>query len=231
MKEGYGCWCYFDPESITAKAPKGIAVNTVDEYCRSLQHGYQCAEIDGVESGEEADVCEPHSVFYYSSIRSILLGKEDLHESCNTRNSNDECAQRACTVEGQFVLNIGKAYLSGDVFDTVPSHAAGFDTDICHAPVMEQASLGGIASSSSIFGGAIDRQMEVGGMEVFSEVSEVNHVQELSCCGQYPNRFPYHSDDPSKECCEASSLTGHSKVFDSGLYECCEDGSTQVTCG
>jgi len=231
MKEGYGCWCYFDPESITAKAPKGIAVNTVDEYCRSLQHGYQCAEIDGVESGEEADVCEPHSVFYYSSIRSILLGKEDLHESCNTRNSNDECAQRACTVEGQFVLNIGKAYLSGDVFDTVPSHAAGFDTDICHAPVMEQASLGGIASSSSIFGGAIDRQMEVGGMEVVSEVSELNHVQELSCCGQYPNRFPYHSDDPSKECCEASSLTGHSKVFDSGLYECCEDGSTQVTCG
>lgn len=65
MKEGYGCWCYFDPESITGKAPKGVAVNTVDEYCRSLQHGYQCAEIDGVESGFEADVCEPHSVFYY----------------------------------------------------------------------------------------------------------------------------------------------------------------------
>ena len=136
-------------------------------------------------------------------------------------------------MEGQFVLNIGKAYVSGDVFDKEPSHAAGFDTSICHAPVMEQSSLGG-AGSNSIFGGSIDRQMEVGsevGSEDSSSISEVAHVPELSCCGHYPNRFPYHSDDASKECCEASSLTGHSKVFDSGLYECCEDGSTQVTCG
>ena len=65
MKEGYGCWCYFDPESISGKAPKGIAVNKVDSFCKSLQQGYQCAEIDGDEEGAS---CEPHTVFYYRKI-------------------------------------------------------------------------------------------------------------------------------------------------------------------
>ena len=69
MKEGYGCWCYFDSESISGKAPKGIAVNTIDEYCKTLQHGYQCAELDGTQ---ENDLCEPHTVFYYGKDGQIM---------------------------------------------------------------------------------------------------------------------------------------------------------------
>ena len=166
-------------------------------------------------------------IFVHSSIRSILLGKEDLHESCESRNTN-ECAQRACTVEGQFVLNIGKAYISGDVFDKEPSHAAGFDTSICHAPTVNTNLVGGGAGAN---GGNGENDLIFGANRQVAEVSvSLPENIELSCCGKYPNRFPYHSEDKNKKCCE-NSQTGISKVYDSGLYECCDDGSTMVTCG
>ena len=168
------------------------------------------------------------SSFFHSSIRSILLGKEDLHESCESRNTN-QCAQRACTVEGQFVLNIGKAYISGDVFDKEPSHAAGFDTSICHNTV--NSNNMGVSAGFGGNGGNGEKDQLVGINRQVAEtgVSLPENV-ELSCCGKYPNRFPYHSEDKNKKCCE-NSQTGISKVYDSGLYECCDDGSTMVTCG
>lgn len=44
-----------------------------------------------------------------------------------------------------------------------------------------------------------------------------------SCCGEYPNRIPYSS--ANKDCCNKSS-----KLFNSAVQSCCEDGSIRVAC-
>ena len=122
--------------------------------------------------------------------------------------------------------------ISGDVFDKGPSHAAGFDTSVCHQnnilPIAEQASFGNQGSSSIFGGNSINRQV----MST-DEQQEVEEIPEISCCGSYPNRIPYHTNDTSRKCCLPASGTpnGLPKIYDSTFLECCDDGSTQVTCG
>merc|ERR1719216_585551 len=44
----YGCWCYFDDENNDGRldAPRGPPVDYLDEMCRSLHQGYECAIMD-----------------------------------------------------------------------------------------------------------------------------------------------------------------------------------------
>ena len=48
------------------------------------------------------------------------------------------------------------------------------------------------------------------------------HAQRV-CCGEYPNRFPYNSKDGVKGCCGQN-------VYDTAMFECCQDGSVQFNC-
>ena len=44
-----------------------------------------------------------------------------------------------------------------------------------------------------------------------------------SCCGEFPNRFPFQSKDGARGCC------GHA-LYDTNMFECCQDGSVQFNC-
>lgn len=44
---------------------------------------------------------------------------------------------------------------------------------------------------------------------------------EKSCCGVYPDRFPYKSFDGIRACCGKGT-------YDTGIQECCEEGGEQV---
>merc|ERR1712173_314058 len=57
MINGYGCWCYF-----TKVAGKGSPQNEIDDLCRTLQNGYDCAILDGREENEE---CVPWDKQYH----------------------------------------------------------------------------------------------------------------------------------------------------------------------
>ena len=43
------------------------------------------------------------------------------------------------------------------------------------------------------------------------------------CCGEYPNRFPFSSENGNLGCCNG-------KTFDSANLMCCSDGTIQVQC-
>ena len=43
------------------------------------------------------------------------------------------------------------------------------------------------------------------------------------CCGEYPNRFPFSSENGNRGCCNG-------KTFDSANLMCCSDGTIQVQC-
>ena len=54
----YGCWCYFDD---IYKKGRGNPVSMIDSACKQLQHGYECAVLDG---NLEGDSCVPWKVRY-----------------------------------------------------------------------------------------------------------------------------------------------------------------------
>merc|ERR1711990_341787 len=80
---GYGCWCYFQQF-----AGKGTPVNEVDQICKVLQQGYECAFIDGEEDAAEP-TCIAFEIEYTSG---ITVGTETVEVECANRNSSNNCA-------------------------------------------------------------------------------------------------------------------------------------------
>lgn len=116
----YGCWCYFNENHGKGK---GRPVNSVDEICYQLAHGYNCAMMD--EPG-----CVPWEVPYISGISGGLPG---LVGMCDTVNdpTTEYCANAACKVEGHFVLTIfGEYLLTGDPIDQQFKHDNGFEPEV-----------------------------------------------------------------------------------------------------
>lgn len=55
--------------------------------------------------------------------------------------------------------------------------------------------------------------------------------RQIECCGTFPERFPYNSLAPNKQCCEDTTVSGtvanpiQSYVFNTAFEECCPDGA------
>lgn len=118
----YGCWCYFDEDSITNG--RGSPVDTIDRHCKVLSHGYQCAILDA-EAASITD-CVPWEQAYNAGISFGLEAIKDTCESVNT----DLCAQFACNVEGVFTIQMINAFLTSgsitpDFKHPVFDHVAG----------------------------------------------------------------------------------------------------------
>jgi len=52
-----------------------------------------------------------------------------------------------------------------------------------------------------------------------SESNSESNEKEIVCCGNYPNRFPFNTQNGNRACCEAEDETG--VTYNSNLYECC----------
>ena len=50
---------------------------------------------------------------------------------------------------------------------------------------------------------------------------------EDACCGEYPDRRPYRFKTGERECCDKGGIY---TVYNSGLFDCCPDGSIQASC-
>lgn len=49
------------------------------------------------------------------------------------------------------------------------------------------------------------------------------HQSEKSCCGNYPQRFPFKTYDGARDCCETHT-------FNTNLFQCCPDGRVKMVC-
>jgi hypothetical protein len=114
----YGCWCYFYDN---VGRGKGTPVDEIDGFCKILGDGYQCAIIDSEGEGLS---CIPWEVAYSSGTGAGV----NLAAACNTNNPDDNCAARACAVEGQFVDSLFAFLLSGSQINYNDfGHNNGFD--------------------------------------------------------------------------------------------------------
>ena len=116
----YGCWCYF----YEYGRGKGEPVDGIDEQCRVLQYGYECAIRDGEDEGS---FCTPWEVAYNSAVGGTGM---TILEECTQNNPADTCAIRACTVEGSFIANLLDVFVAGAETDLAYKHENGFDPDV-----------------------------------------------------------------------------------------------------
>lgn len=115
----YGCWCYFYEDHGRGK---GQPIDAIDEMCKILHDGYECAMRDAEDEGT---TCVPWEVSYTSAIGG---SGQSVAEECATVNSGNNCAIRACTVEGSFVGNLLDAFIGGGAsINNDNRHSNGFD--------------------------------------------------------------------------------------------------------
>jgi len=127
---GYGCWCYFQDEHGQGR---GKPQNEVDGTCKKLHDGYTCILMDSEAEGDLD--CVPWDVVYNGATALGLDPADPLNNvlasairrSCDNSNRVDKCAQRACKVEGFFVMNLFRHFLAGVIFDPSLKHTNGFN--------------------------------------------------------------------------------------------------------
>jgi len=120
----YGCWCYFEDHHGKGR---GKPNDAIDSQCKILHDGYECAIMDGQLENYE---CEPWTVSYASATGLGFGHKEMSHiqDECIGNNpGDDKCAQRACMVEGWFVVEMLSLFVGGESVDESMRHANGFD--------------------------------------------------------------------------------------------------------
>merc|ERR1712066_128059 len=108
-------------------------------------------------------------------------------QTCQDANPDNSCAARACSVEGIFVDNLFAFLVSGT-----------------------QINYEAYGHNDSEFDPATDS-----GCPVKAGVKGVSG--EKSCCGAYPNRFPYKTLDGDRACCG-------SRTYNTQLLNCCSNG-------
>jgi len=117
----YGCWCYFDNDHGKGK---GHPVDEVDEFCKVLHEGYECAILDAEEAGE--DPCVPWEVDYDSTTTEL----DNIPSMCTQRNSDkSNCAINSCIVEQNFITLVFQSFLGGNQHTDTNLHNNGFDVD------------------------------------------------------------------------------------------------------
>lgn len=114
IKDGWGCWCYFDDESYQGR---GNPLNDVDNYCKVLQQGYECFEMD------DGNTCmDPWDVNYaYIDLQTVV--NEDYASACEIENGRNNCARMACIIESRFSDKILKYRYAGGTFDPALLHS------------------------------------------------------------------------------------------------------------
>jgi len=115
----YGCWCYFDDNHGRGKASP---IDVVDEMCKILHDGYECAMRDAEDEGT---TCIPWEVQYDAALGGN--DEDDMFVQCTAANSGNNCAIRACTIEGTFVANLLDVFVSGGQINPANQHENGFD--------------------------------------------------------------------------------------------------------
>merc|ERR1711937_52793 len=114
---GYGCWCHFGADYVFGKS---TPVDEIDTICRTLHHGYECTAMDSAEN------CLPYETTYTGPVAISSLFTS-LVEDCVALNPNNDCATRACMVEGHFIVSIFNLFMSGQPnYNAAHQHKSGF---------------------------------------------------------------------------------------------------------
>jgi len=189
-----GWGCYCQFDENSLKG-HGTPVNDIDRACKHLAQAYKCSIFDSEEEGD--DECEPWAVSYNSTTG---MGGQSLLDSCDFRNDND-CAVRSCIIEGHFVVSLFTLLGNGQFVEPQYNHDTFDAASECGA--IEQPATGGNGGQGS--------------------TGSNGQTNTPDCCGDYPIRYSFNSDNGNKDCCGQH-------VFNVNVMTCCDDDNVAVTC-
>lgn len=223
---GYGCWCYFDTDTIYKG--KGEPVDPIDKICKYLIDGYMCAKHDAWV--EEDPDCLPWEVDYNAGINlgSFYMDADPaalLVESCESKNPDSKCQQRACIVEGFLVLNIVDAFFTGERPLDQYRHSNGFDTSVCKTsrPTIEPPVFPPEIPDGN--GNGFGDNNSEPTLPPMGNGKNFWGSESMHCCGNYPIRAPYRPDH-SRGCCGTNT-------YNVLMFVCCNNFGVyeaKVTC-
>ena len=117
--QGYGCWCMLG-DNVSFKGRSG-PVDFIDDACRIMQHGFECAVLD-------TPGCVPWEIKYES--HSFNPVADEIYLPCYENNRGNDCATAACIIEANFLSNIFKAFFQmGQRPANAFVHKNGFNHD------------------------------------------------------------------------------------------------------
>lgn len=158
----YGCWCNLN----VTTTPKGYGepVDEIDALCKTLVEGYRCAILDEKSAGETE--CEPWRVTYQSQVLSTS------YSQCQLSNPNDNCAAKACSIEGSFIGGLLTFFFQ----NLKPNPEVWGHDSFDWKNECKKVKNGGVTASPTA-------------------------TPEIQCCGEYPERFSYNTQFGAQECC------------------------------
>lgn len=184
---GYGCHCQFDNAGMLSHSGKGHPLDKFDQSCKQLRDNYECIMHDAILDGN--DKCVPWEVEYgpvqidkadkIAQGCAIVAGayagiglKGDYHGS-DQQDALNECVEKTCVVETQFLHDISKLIL----LDSPELTKTNYDEAYKH----------GSASFDSDAQCVVDQGV---------------NDSERDCCGEYPTRSPYKPQNGNRVCCD-----------------------------
>lgn len=247
MLDNYGCWCYFYdviPFSHDRRG-RGQPVDDFDKLCKKLHDAYDCAVIDNDENGLEK--CVPWEVDYSTIglFGSIAFGS--LEEGCEISNDGDACKTHACLIEANFVSEVIDLVMLNNLIPKYADfkHEHGFDpSEKCgklakivetgensvnnFSPVAVPLNSISIVETSppsvSVTTESSKNRVNLPTEIIVTETEKIQTSIPLikTCCGSYPNRFPYTTRG-ERGCCGQ-------KTFNSLVFHCCEEDVISLSC-
>jgi len=201
--QNYGCWCRFN----TYTPHRGTTMDILDQYCRIFFLNYDCMVND---FGQSCDVSYTEN--YNDTITTAsdpFNPATDYAAICAAANPNDACLASACTVDADFVRSVFN-YLSQNSMDMTYSGFFGFDgTDGSCTRLATIAPTSVPPAPPQIFTQA---PSSVGTGTPGSGVKKVD------CCGDYPTRYPFHTQGGNVACCDSAVTT-----YNVNIMDCCNN--------
>ena len=133
------------------------------------------------------------------------MGGRTLVDAC-TEDNKKVCSQRACMIEGQFVLSIYDLMVNFYQADDSAKHSNGFDPNK-ECKVTNPTNPGGPGGPGNGGGGG-------GGGGNPNPTPAPTKL----CCAEYPFRFPYDPLKGQRQCC-------FDKTYDTRIMDCCSNNS------
>lgn len=211
----YGCWCFFEDDHGQGR---GRPVNRVDEICKVMHDGYECATI-------EEDGCVPWDVAYTPIIGVVGMQQEtpeEIHASCTAINTGTDgvvntCGAKACAIETYFLDTLLQHIMFNRVDESF-QHVNGFNSETeCVAlettipPYVTPNGDVGAPGGNGGFGNG------GGHGDGDNSVDFARQPDAKQCCGEYPVIFPYRKLHGARDCCI-------NKTYNTQLLTCCPDG-------
>merc|ERR1711912_5694 len=193
--QNYGCWCRFN----TYSPFRGPTMNDLDQYCRVFYLNYDCLVND---FGQSCDVSYTEN--YNDTITNIFAPFDpatDYLAECQALNSNDACLASACAVDADFVRSVFN-FLADNQMDMTYSGFFGFD--------------GSDGSCVSQHVGTTAVVPPVFTQAPVTAQPGVTSPPITDCCGTYPTRYPFHTQNGNVRCCDNAGAT-----YNQNVMECC----------